>query len=189
MKKMNQVPNIVRNPAVVGELELDGDEVDPADVTPFVSGNAPIITVPASEDEEADVEVVAGGAEGGRGEMDDMYHFLGELAEKIQAFNSTMQGSVNSSQPPVVPDDKLWDTELAWERELNLYPDISRSVVTSRLYNQVRNLLHKMKERVTRQTWKREDQEIVEGLIDIMILSTRNNIITDQIIKDHAEKP
>ena len=41
MKKMNQVPNIVRNPAVVGELELDGDEVDPADVTPFVSGNAP----------------------------------------------------------------------------------------------------------------------------------------------------
>jgi hypothetical protein len=61
-----------------------------------------------------------------------------------------MQGSINSSQPPVVPDTKLWDTELAWERELNLYPDISRSVVISRLYNQVWNLLHKMKERVTR---------------------------------------
>ena len=35
MKKMNQVPNIIRNPAVVGELELDGDEVDPVDVTPL----------------------------------------------------------------------------------------------------------------------------------------------------------
>ena len=46
-----------------------------------------------------------------------------------------------------------------------------------------------MKERVTRQTWKLEDQEIVKGLIDIMILSARNNILTDQIIEDHAEKP
>ena len=89
----------------------------------------------------------------------------------------------------MVPDNKLWDTELAWDRELNLYPDISRSVVISRLYNQVWNLLHKMKERVTRQTWKIEDQEIVEGLIDIMILSARNNILTDQIIENHAEKP
>ena len=186
---MNQVPIIVRNPAVVEELEPDGDGVDPADVAPFVSGNAPIITVPASEDEEADVEVVVGGAEGGCGEMEDMYHFLGELSEKIQAFNSTMQGSVNSSQPPVVPDDKLWDTELAWEREFNLYPDISRSVVISCLYNQVWNLLHKMKERVNQQTWKIEDQEIVEGLIDIMILSARNNILTDQIIKELAERP
>ena len=185
---MNQVPAIIQNPAHVEEPESDGD-VDPADITPFISGNAPIVTVPASEDEEADGEVVADGAEGGRGEMADMYNFLGELSEKIQTFNSTMQGSTNPSQPPVVPDTKLWDTELAWEREFNLYPDISRSVVISRLYNQVWNLLHKMKERVTRQTWKIEDQEIVEGLIDIMILSARNNILTDQIIKDHAEKP
>ena len=185
---MNQVPAVIQNPAHVEEPESDRD-VDPADITPFISRNAPIVTVPASEDEEADGEVVAGGAEGGRGEMEDMYNFLGELSEKIQTFNSTMQGSINSSQPPVVPDTKLWDTELAWEREFNLYPDISRSVVISRLYNQVWNLLHKMKERVTRQTWKIEDQEIVEGLIDIMILSARNNILIDQIIKDHAEKP
>ena len=184
---MNQVPAILQNPAQVEEPESDGD-VDPADLTPFISGNDPIITVPASENEEADGEVVADGADGGRGELEDMHNFLGELSEKIQMFNSTMQGSIASSQPPVVPDNKLWDTALAWEREFNLYPDISRSVVISRLYNQVWNLLHKMKERVTQQTWKVEDQEIVEGLIDIMILSTRNNIITDQIIKDHAER-
>ena len=100
-----------------------------------------------------------------------------------------MRSSASSSQPPAVPDDKLRDTGLAWERELNLYPYISRSVVISGLYNQVWNLLHKMKERVTQQTWKIEDQEIVERLIDIMILSARNNILTDQIIKELAERP
>ena len=100
-----------------------------------------------------------------------------------------MQGSSNSSQPPVVPDDKLWDTDVAWEREFNLYPDASRSVVISRLYNQVWNLLQKMRERVIRQTWKIEDQEIVEGLIDIMILSVRNNILSNKIIEDQAARP
>ena len=146
-------------------------------------------TEPCPDDEETDGVVVVAGADGGQGELEDMHNFLGELSEKIQMFNSTMQGSIASSQPPVVPDNKLWDTALAWEREFNLYPDISRSVVISRLYNQVWNLLHKMKERVTQQTWKVEDQEIVEGLIDIMILSTRNNIITDQIIKHRAKRP
>ena len=121
--------------------------------------------------------------------MENMHDFLGEIVEQIQTFNSTMQGSINSGRPPVVPDDKLWDTELAWEREFDLYPDASRSVIISRLYNQVWNLLQKMKERVTWQTWKIEDQEIVEGLINIMILSVRNNILSNKIIKDQAERP
>ena len=42
---MNQVPAILQNPAQVEEPESDGD-VDPADLTPFISGNDPIITVP-----------------------------------------------------------------------------------------------------------------------------------------------
>ena len=171
---MNQVPAIIRNPAHVEEPESDGD-VDPADLAPFISGNTPIITVPTSRAEEV------------REEMEDMYNFLGEISEKIQTFNSTMQGSINSSQPPVVPDDKLWDTGLAWEREFDLYPDASRDVIISCLYNQVWDLLQKMKERVAQQTWKTEDQEIVEGLINIMVLSVRNNISTDKILKDQVE--
>ena len=47
---MNRVPVIVRNPAYVADVELDEDEIDPADLTPLVSGNTPIVTVPASED-------------------------------------------------------------------------------------------------------------------------------------------
>ena len=119
------------------------EEIDPADLVPSTSGNTPITTVPASRAEE------------GREEMENMHDFLGEIVEQIQTFNSTMQGSINSGQPPVVPDDKLWDTESDLETEFNLYPDISRSVVISRLHNQVWNLLHKMKERVTRQTENR----------------------------------
>ena len=119
----------------------------------------------------------------------EMYDFLGEISEKIQTFNTTMKRSTSSGQPPVVPDDKLWDTGLAWEREFDLYPDASRSDIISRLYNQVWDLLQKMKERVTQQTWKREDQDIVEGLINILILSVRNNIISNKIITEQSRRP
>ena len=135
-------------------------------------------------DDGHDEDLIADGQEEMRREM---YNFLGEISEQIQAFNATMQRNASSSQPPVVPDDKLWDTGLAWEREFDLYPDASRDVIISRLYNQVWDLLQKMKERVTQQTWKTEDQEIVEGLINIMILSVRNNISTDKILKDQVE--
>jgi hypothetical protein len=60
---MNQVSVIVRNPAYVADVELDEDEVDPADLTPLVSGNAPIVTAPASEDEVVAKDVVEDGDE------------------------------------------------------------------------------------------------------------------------------
>ena len=126
-------------------------------------------------------------AEGQEETMEGMYNFLGEISEQIQVFNATMQRNASSSQPPVVPDHKLWDTGLAWEREFNLYPDASRAVVISHLYNQVWDLLQKMKEPVIQQTWKTEDQEIVEGLMNIMILSVRNKILSNKIIKDQVE--
>jgi len=135
-------------------------------------------------DDGHDEDLIAEGQEEMRREI---FNFLGEISEQIQAFNATMQRNASSSQPPVVPDDKLWDTGLAWEREFDLYPDASRDVVISRLYNQVWDLLQKIKERVAQRTWKTEDQEIVEGLINIIFLSVRNNISTDQILKDQVE--
>ena len=113
---MNRVPILVRNPAFDGGLEPDEDGVDPADSAPSISGNDPVTTVPASDDEEA------GGAEVGREDMVDMYDFLGEIVEQIQAFNSTMQGSSNPSQPPTVPDINTWDTGKAIEQEYRNSP-------------------------------------------------------------------
>ena len=79
---MNQVPVIVRNPAYVEEPEPDEDEeVDPADLAPLISGNTPIITIPASEDEEAAGEIVADGAEG-------VIQGLEELTQEIRNWTS-----------------------------------------------------------------------------------------------------
>ena len=55
---MNRVSVIVRDPAYIEEVELDEDEIDPADLTLLISGNTPIITVPASEDENVAEDVV-----------------------------------------------------------------------------------------------------------------------------------
>ena len=66
------------------------EEMNPEEPIPSTSGNAPIVTVPAQGDE------------GVREELESMHDFLGEIVEQIQMFNSTMQGGVNRSQPPVV---------------------------------------------------------------------------------------
>ena len=58
LKKMSQIPVIVRNPAYVADVELDSDEVDQADLTPLVSGNAPIVPASASEDEDVAEDIV-----------------------------------------------------------------------------------------------------------------------------------
>ena len=47
---------MMQNTPYVEEVELDEDEVDPADITPLVSGDTPIVTVPVSKDENV-VEV------------------------------------------------------------------------------------------------------------------------------------
>ena len=47
-EKMNRVSFIVQNHAYPREVELDEAEVDPVDIAPLVSGDAPIITAPAS---------------------------------------------------------------------------------------------------------------------------------------------
>ena len=55
---MNRVPVIVQNSAYIEEVELDEDKVDPADITPLISGDTLIVTVSASEDENVAEDVV-----------------------------------------------------------------------------------------------------------------------------------
>ena len=54
---MNRVHVIVRNPTYVADVELDEDLIDPADLTPLVSGNTPIVTVPASETDKTNLYI------------------------------------------------------------------------------------------------------------------------------------
>ena len=186
---MNRVPILVRNPAFDGGLEPDEDGVDPADVAPFTSGNAPIITAPASDDEGAGGEVTAGRAEVGREDMVDMHDFLGEIVEQIQAFNSTMQGSSNPSQPPAVPDINTWDTGKAIEQEYRMFPNPTRKGLKDRLDNQIWSLLQIMQERVDQGTCNDTDIKVIEGLQVIAVLHARLDVLTDIAIRHGARRP
>ena len=186
---MNRVPILVRNPAYVGRLEPDEEGVDPADSAPSISGNDPVTTVPASDDEEAGGEVTTSRAEVGREDMVDMYTFLGEIVEQIQAFNSTMQGSSNPRQPPAVPDINTWDTGKVIEQEYRMFPNPTRKGLKDRLENQIWNLLQIMQERVDQGTCNDTDIKVIEGLQVIAVLHARLDVLTDIAIRHGARRP
>ena len=178
---MNRVPVIVWNPAYIEELE-------PRDSMDLISGDSQIITAPASDDgttgeevaDEPDVgDVVEEVVEEHDDEdlshaMKDMYEFLGELSEKIQSFNSSMERNANPGQPPVVPDDvpkvDVWDTGKAIEQEFRRFPNPTRKGMKDRLYNQVWDLLRLLQERVNQGTYDRTDVKLIEGLQVIYVL-------------------
>jgi len=141
-EKMNRVPVIVQNPAYIDEVELDEEEVDPADITPLISEDTPIITVPASEDENVAEDVVEDGEEDE--DMQDILEKMEkldtevkELRKEIMDLLSSIHEDINSLQHTVVPQVEVWDTGKAWEQEYRLYPDPTRKEVSDSLSNQV----------------------------------------------------
>jgi len=82
---MNRVPVIILNPAYIGEVELDKDEVDPADLTPLISGDTPIVTVPALEDEDVAEEVVEDKDEDEK--VEDIPQILREVIQGLEGLN------------------------------------------------------------------------------------------------------
>ena len=78
---MNRVPVIGQNPAYIEEVELDEDEVDPADLTPLISGDTPIVTVPASEDEDVTEDVIEDSDEDK--EMEELDKEVEELRKEV----------------------------------------------------------------------------------------------------------
>ena len=132
---MNRVPVIVWNPAYIEELEPDG-EVDPADPAPFISGNTPIITTPASEDEESAGEVVADEAEG-------VLQGLEELAQEIRNWASS---PCKNTDPPIITIPASEDenvTEVASEDVEEDVTQVLQDAVQSlsRLNQGLRNVL------------------------------------------------
>ena len=86
---MNRVPVIVWNPAYIEKVELDEDEVDTADLNPLVSGNIPIITVPASEDEGVAEDASEDSKEDE--ETDDVPQILQDVIASLEELNKEMR--------------------------------------------------------------------------------------------------
>ena len=201
---MNRVPVIVWNPAYVEELEPDGGEdVDPADLAPLISGNTPIVTVPASEDEDVAEEVVEDGDEDHDEEdlpkiMQDVLEELVELNREVtqglqgldQELGSIMSlRDTSSQQPTVVPNVNVWDTGKAIEQEYRLHPDPTMMEVRDRLSNQVWDLLQILQERVDQHTCNNKDMKLIDGLKTILVLHSRLGILTETVLKRQAKRP
>ena len=80
---MNRVSVIVRNPAYIEEL--DGEDVDPACLAPLISGNTPIVIVPASEDEDVAEEIVEDGDEDP--DEEDLPKMMQNVLEELEELN------------------------------------------------------------------------------------------------------
>ena len=199
---MNRVPVIVRNPAFIEELEPDGDEVDPADLTPCIGGNTPIIISPASEDKEVvgdgvgdtirDIEKLIQDIEDEYEE--EIPHVLREAIQNLEGLNQELRsilslGDTSSQEHTVVPDVDIWDTRKAVEQEYKLYRDPTMEEVRDRLSNQVWDLLQILQERVNQHTYNSKDIELISGLKTISVLNSRLSVMTTTVLKRSAEKP
>ena len=198
---MNRVSVIVQNPAYIEGL--DGDEVDPADLAPLISGNTPIVTVPASEDEDVAEEVVEDEDEDPDEEdlLKVMENALEELEERSRRVIQGLQGlgqelgnimsrrDTGSQQPTDVPNVDVWDTGKVMEQEYRLHPDPTMMEVRDRLSNQVFDLLQILQERVDQHTCNDKDIRLIEGLKTILVLQSRLSILTDIKLNCQAKRP
>ena len=189
---MNQVPVIIPSPAYIEEVELDEDEVDPADLTPLISGNTPIVTVPASEDEDVAEKVVEDEDEDEK--VEDVPHILREVIQGLEGLNQELRsilslGDTSSQQHTVVPNINVWDTGKALEQEYRLYPDPTMEEVRDRLSNQVWDLLQIMQERVDQHTCNNIDMKLIDGLKAISVMHSRLGNLTEKVLKRQAERP
>ena len=194
VEEMNRASVIVSNPAYVAEAALDVDEVDPDSLAPLVSGNAPIVTAPTSED-----GLVAEDKVEDKNEDDDMEDLskilwevldnLEELHKEVKDLLSPTPGGASIQQPLVDPHTDVWDTGRAWEREYNLHPESTRDDISARLYNQVADMLQIMQEHVNQQTWNKGDKDLIDGLANILVMHFRLGRLTEKKLKDQANGP
>ena len=102
---MNRVSVIVRNPAYIGEVELDEGRVNPANLVPLVSGNTAITTVPASEDEDVAEEVVEDKDEDEK--MEDIPQILLEVVQDLEELNRELRSIMSRLLGTLAPNSPL----------------------------------------------------------------------------------
>jgi len=176
------------NPAYIKEAALDVDEVDPADLAPLVSGNASIVTAPASEDEDVAEDAVEDrdddeGMEDVSQILRDVVSDLEELNTELRSILSPALGDTGSHQSADVPQVDVWDTGKTWEQEYRLHPDPSIDEISSRLFNQVWDLLQILQERVDQRTCNNKDIKLIDGLKAISLMHARLSKLTEKALK------
>jgi len=160
----------------------------------LLSGNAPVVTVPTSEDDNV-VEDLGEDIDEDE-EMQDILEKsekleteVRELQREIMDLLSSIPEDVNSLQSADVPQVDVWDTGKTWEQEYRLYPDPTMKEVRDRLSNQVWDLLQIMQERVDQHTCNNKDIKLIDGLKALSVMHDRLGNLTEKVLKRQAEKP
>lgn len=137
------------------------------DIAPLVSGDAPIITAPASEDEEVTEDVLEDNIadediQDFLGNLDKLENEVKKLQDGIEDILSHITRDTSSQQPVVVHNVDVWDTGKAVEQEYRLYPDSNRKEISDRLSDQVWDLLRILQEWVDQNTCNFKDIELID---------------------------
>ena len=90
---------------------------------------------------------------------------------------------MSSLQSADVPQVDVWDTGKTWEQEYRLHSDPSIDEISSRLFNQVWDLLQILQERVDQQTCNNKDIKLIDGLKAISIMHARLGRLTEKALK------
>ena len=175
------------NPTYVA-VEADEDQedvgdIDPADLSPLMSGSAPIVTAPASEDGE-EVEYEDDRVEGLFKMMCDALENMEELERGLRDLTSPLQGGTWAKQPPPDSEVNVWDSGRSWEKEYKLFPNTSLDDLDQCLFDQVYNLLSIMQNRVKHHTWNKEDRRMTEGLNSILVIHYRCKKLVEKVLRD-----
>ena len=77
----------------------------------------------------------------------------------------------------------VWYTGKTREQEYRLHPDPSIDEISSRLFNQVWDLLQILQERVDQQTCNNKDIKLIDGLKAISVMHARLSKLTEKALK------
>ena len=101
----------------------------------------------------------------------------------MRSILSPTPGDNSSLKSTVVPNVDVWDTEKALEQEYRLHPDTRIDEISSRLFNQVWDLLQILQERVDQRTCNNKDIKLIEGLKAKSVMHARLGRLTEKALK------
>ena len=154
---------------------------------PCKDADFPIITVPASEDENVTEDA-------SEDDEEDAPQILREAIQSLAGLNQELMSILSlrdarSQQHTVAPNVDIWDTGKAVEQEFRLHPNPTRKGLKDRLDNQVWDLLRIIQERVDQGTCNNTDMRLVDGLNAITVMHARLGVLTEIALKHRARKP